>query len=82
LEGPHGIYDDYCSERNQNVVVYRNALFKGVRRLFREDRDTSAEFFELEQSEGQQIFVAKYSVVKFWKTGMTPTAENVPQKLP
>jgi len=54
-------YDVYCSERNQDVVVYRNALFKGVRRLFREDRDTTRELSKSEQAEGQQVFVAKYS---------------------
>jgi len=75
-------YDVYCSERSQEVVVYRHALFKGVRRLFREDRDTLADFFELEQADGQQVFVAKYSVVKFCKAGGTPTADQVPGKEP
>lgn len=75
-------YDVYCSERNHEVVVYRNALFKGVSKLFREDRDTLADFYELEQSDGQNLFVAKYSVIKFCKPGMTPNAENVPGKKP
>src|SRR3989442_60887 len=27
-------YDVYCTERNREVVVYRNALFKGTKKLF------------------------------------------------
>jgi len=75
-------YDVYCSERNQDVVVYRNALFTGVRQLFTENLDRLADFFELEQSDGQKIFVAKYSVIKFCEPGTTPNAENVPGKQP
>lgn len=70
-------YDVYCSERNQDVVVYRNVLFKGVKRLFREDRDRLADFIELEQADGQQVFVAKYSVIKFCEPGVTPKLENL-----
>ena len=66
-------YDVYCSERNQDIVVYRNALFKGVRRLFQEVwRNTQADFFELEQANGQTIFIACYSVIKFCEPGVTP----------
>jgi len=53
-----------------------------VRRLFREDRDSLADFYELEQADGQPVFVAKYSVIKFCKPGVTPNAENVPGKQP
>jgi hypothetical protein len=70
-------YDVYCSERNQDIVVYRNALFKGVRRLFQEDRDWLADFIELEQADGQQVFVARHSVIKFCEPGVTPSAEAV-----
>lgn len=66
-------YDVYCSERNQDIVVYRNATFKGVRKLFQEVwRTTHAEFFELEQANGQTIFVACYSVIKFCEPGVRP----------
>lgn len=70
-------YDVYCSERNQDLVVYRNVLFKGVRRLFREDRDRLADFLELEQADGQRVLVAKYSVVKFCEPGVTPQVEII-----
>ena len=75
-------YDVYCSERNQEVVVYRNALFKGVRKLFPEHRDSLSDFFELEQADGQTVFVSKYSVIKFCEPGVTPNAEIVPGEHP
>ena len=66
-------YDVYCSERNQEIVVYRNATFKGVRKLFQEVwKSTHADFFELEQANGQTIFIACYSVIKFCEPGVTP----------
>ena len=75
-------YDVYCSERPEVMVVYRNVLFKAVRRLLREDRDSLADFYELEQVDGSTIFVAKYSVIKFCPPGTTPNAENVPGQRP
>jgi ATP-dependent Clp protease ATP-binding subunit ClpA len=75
-------YDVYCSERLEQVVVYRNVLFKGVKRLLPEDRDALADFYELEQADGQSVFVAKYSVIKFCEPGGTPNAENIPGKQP
>jgi len=71
-------YDAYCSERLEAVVVYRNVLFKGVKKLLREDDDKLAEFIELEQADGQTVFVAKYSLVKFCPAGGTPNAEDFP----
>jgi len=73
-------YDIYCKERDQEVVVYRNALFKGCKRLLREQGaiyDIFYEFLELEQSDGQTLFVPRSSVVKFCEHGMKPGAENV-----
>jgi hypothetical protein len=75
-------YDVYCSERQEVVVVYRNALFKGVKRLIRGDRDGVGDFYELEQADGSIVFVVRYSVIKFCAPGTTPNAENVPGKHP
>lgn len=70
-------YDVYCSERNQDVVVYRNVFFKGVRKLFREGLVSSrTDYFEIEQADGQTIFVACYSVIKFCEPGVTPNSEK------
>ncbi len=51
-------YDVYCWEKSDQVVVYRNALFKGRTKLLptRERiADYGAEFLELEQSNGQTV---------------------------
>jgi len=53
-------YDVYCAELNQ-AVVYRNVLFKGIKKL---QQFTISEFMELEQANGQTIFVARNSVIK------------------
>jgi ATP-dependent Clp protease ATP-binding subunit ClpA len=66
-------YDVYCAEREQEVVVYRNALFKGVRALFPENRnDLFSQFVQIEQADSQTVFIAKYSIIKFCKPGATP----------
>src|ERR1035437_883350 len=76
-------YDVYCTERNQEVVVYRNALFKSAKSLFPKDRhDTLSKFVELEQADGQTICIALYSVIKFCEPGVTPNPETVPGKKP
>jgi len=71
-------YDVYCSERNQEVVVYRDALFKGTKKLFQRDEyDYHSDFVELEQADGQMIFVAKSSIIKFCEHGTTPGGESI-----
>lgn len=63
-------YDVYCAEGEQEVVVYCNALFKGTRILFPESRnDPFSQFVEIEQANGQIIFIARYSVIKFCEPG-------------
>ena len=74
-------YDVYCCERNQQIVVYRNARFKGRSRLLgRGKYDLSPEFLELEQSNGQMVFLMTYSVVKFCEPGAELGGESVPAK--
>ena len=71
-------YDVYCTERNQEVVVYRNALFKGIKKLFpNSPSDFRSEFMELEQADGRTVFLARSSVIKFCEHGTTPNAEPV-----
>jgi len=68
----------YCSQRNQEIVVYRNALFKGVKSLFKAHLyDTRGDFLELEQADGQKVFISKYSVIRFCEPGVTPRPENL-----
>jgi len=48
-------YNIYCAERNGELVVYRNARFKGKKRLFpRWQHDSFSEFLELELSDGER----------------------------
>lgn len=65
-------YDVYCRE-GDHQVVYRNALFKGAKTLFpRGEFDPFSEYMELEQADGQTIFVSRSSVIKFCEHGKTP----------
>jgi hypothetical protein len=76
-------YDVYCTEQTQQVVVYRNALFKGAKSLFSKHQDDSlSEFVELEQADGQTIFLARYSIIKFCEPGVPPDPEIAPGKEP
>jgi ATP-dependent Clp protease ATP-binding subunit ClpA len=76
-------YDVYCTEQTQEIVVYRSALFKGAKSLFPKHlHDSLSEFVELEQADGQTIFVARYSIMKFCESGATPGPEPVPGMKP
>jgi ATP-dependent Clp protease ATP-binding subunit ClpA len=76
-------YDVYCSERDREIVVYRNVLFKGTQMLLpRNQHDVFTEFVELEQAQGGTVFVARVSIVKFCEHGVTPAADVVPSEHP
>jgi hypothetical protein len=78
-------YDVYCTERGEEVVVYRNALFKGRRGLFSRSQNdilSLSDFVELEQADGQRLFVARRSIIKFCEHGATPGGETVSGKEP
>jgi hypothetical protein len=76
-------YDVYCNERNREVVVYRNAMFKGIKQLCQTGQyDFMAHFIELEQADGKTVFVARMSVTKFCEHGVTPSAETTSPKNP
>jgi ATP-dependent Clp protease ATP-binding subunit ClpA len=76
-------YDVYCTEQTHEVVVYRNALFKGTKSLLPKHLDDSlSEFVELEQADGQTVFLARYSVIKFCEPGVIPNPETVSGKKP
>jgi ATP-dependent Clp protease ATP-binding subunit ClpA len=74
-------YDVYCNERNQQVVVYRNALFKSRSKLLiSRQTDFGAEFLELEQSNGQTVYLSLLSVFKFCEHGAEIVGEIIPPK--
>ncbi len=76
-------YDVYCSNRSGGVVVYRNALFSRTRTLLRGKKyEFLAEFVELEQSNGQTVFVARSSIISFCEHGVTPNPEPTSGQTP
>lgn len=75
-------YDVYCTERNQQAV-YRNALFKGTKNLLQKGQyGVFYEFLELEQADGQTIYIARTSITKFCEPGVTPKPEILPGDKP
>lgn len=72
-------YDVYCSEGHQKTVVYRNALFKGRRKLLSAlETDPLAGFLELELANGQTVYLSMHSVDKFCEPGMDISGETIP----
>ena len=70
-------YDVYCSERDGQIVVYRNAFFKSRKHLLRRgEHDLFSDFLELEQPDGQTVFISGGSVIKFCEHGVTPSPET------
>ena len=65
-------YDVHCTDRSQGVTIYRNVRFKGIKHLFpRSQYDTLSGYVELEQENGQTVFVSRSSIIRF-------TEANVP----
>ena len=72
-------YDIYCVDWNQQAVVYRNALFKGRRSLLNtRPMGIGSEFLEVEQSNGQTVFLSSHSVRKFCEHGAEIAGEIIP----
>lgn len=74
-------YDVYCLGANRAVVVYRNALFKGASSLLSGagGRIVHHDFIELEQSNGQTVFISRNRVFTFCEPGTALVAEEVAQ---
>jgi ATP-dependent Clp protease ATP-binding subunit ClpC len=74
-------YDVCCSHRNQETVVYRNALWKGSKRLFPADpHHILYDFVELEQEDGRTLFIARSSIIKFCEHTAESGSEAPPDK--
>lgn len=73
-------YDVYCREGSE-AVVYRNVLFKGMKKLFQMERySIFTEYLEVEQADGKTIFFSRASIIKFCEHGITPGPESVEGK--
>jgi hypothetical protein len=73
-------YDIYFSEPGRGIVVYRNALFKGSANLLpgaAGGRMIHHDFLELEQANGQPVFISRNTVLKFCAPGTAIQAEQI-----
>jgi hypothetical protein len=72
-------YDIYCTNGGQEVIVYRNTRFKGMRPLFNNRQNVPFLLFvELEQSDGQTVCVARSSIIRFNEHVPAPGPEGAP----
>jgi hypothetical protein len=69
-------YDVYCVEYGSHVVIYRNARFKGTKRLPGSCHDRRALFVELALGDGQISYVAQDSILKFCRSGTASNRES------
>ena len=73
-------YDVYCREGGQEVV-YRNVIFKGLKRLFQQrDYDVLAQYMEIEEISGRRTFLSRSTIVKFCEHGVESGSESVEGK--
>jgi hypothetical protein len=70
-------YDVHCTDWSQGVTIYRNVRFKGVKHLFqRSQYDMLSGYVELEQENGQTVFVSRGSIVRFTNPGAPPEPDS------
>ena len=63
-------YDVYCAGWNQETTVYPNVRFKGVKYLFKKSQyGLLCDYVELEQENGQNVFVSRVSIIRFTEPG-------------
>jgi hypothetical protein len=67
-------YDVYCSQWQHRIILFRNVRFKRVARLHGRH---FPDYTELEQENGQTVFVSSTSIIMFCEPGTTPCFEKV-----
>jgi len=72
-------YDVFCIEPSREIVVYRNALFKGAAALLPHPGGLMhyPDYVELEQANGQSIFIPRSSICRFCEPGTTLVGEVI-----
>jgi hypothetical protein len=76
-------YDVYCIEPSREIVVYRNALFKSAGTLLPPPGNRMyPDFLELEQTNGQPVFISRSSIFRFCEPGTAVVAESVTPNKP
>jgi hypothetical protein len=75
-------YDVYVSEPLRQIV-YRNVLLKAAMHLLGTDvADRAPRFIQLEQTNGQSVYVPRGAIVKVCEHGVALTHEDVVVKDP
>jgi hypothetical protein len=70
-------YDLYCSRSNE-VLVYRNVLIKGKKTLFpRSGYRIGDAFIELEQANGETIYISQFAIVAICEHGIGFSLEKI-----
>lgn len=74
-------YDIYCSHYGTGVlVVYRNVRFRRARTLLGRGghMDVISQVIELEQANGQTVFISRHGIIRFCEHGTELSVEVVP----
>jgi len=64
------------------MSVYRNVRFRGARRLLGGDDPMGvlSEVIELEQANGQTVFISRHGIVRFCEHGTDLSVETLPPR--
>ena len=74
-------YDVYMSEPQMRQVVYRGVLFKAALHLLGSDvADRAPRFIQLEQANGQLVYIPRGAIVKLCEHGTAILCEDVAGK--
>jgi hypothetical protein len=76
-------YDVYCSQHGAGgLVVHRNVRFRRARTLLGMGghMDVISQVIELEQANGQSVFISRHGIVRFCEHGTDVSVEVVPTK--
>jgi hypothetical protein len=75
-------YDVYCVEHGLRTVVYRNVRFVRARTLLGMGGhlDIVTQVIELEQPNGQSVFIGRHGIVRFCEHGTDLSVEVVDSK--
>jgi hypothetical protein len=78
-------YDVYCSQHaTGGLVVYRNVRFVRARSLLGAGghMDVLSQVIELEQSNGQTVFISRHGILRFCEHGTELLLEILPPQQP
>ena len=75
-------YDVYVSEPQMRQVVYRGVLFKAALHLLGSDvADRAPRFIQLEQANGQIVYIPRGAIVKLCEHGTVILCEDMTGKV-